>query len=63
MFDKVRLEAANDTESSSMESGVVLPGEKLFVFHLLNCSTVPLSELDRRGGRTTKLELERELVR
>lgn len=39
MFDKVRLEAANDTESSSMESGVVLPGEKLFVLQL-NCALV-----------------------
>ena len=60
---KVMLEAANDIESSSVESGVVLPGE--FLSSSL-CSTVhlwPWSELDRRGGRTTKLELERQLVR
>ena len=41
---KVMLGAANDMESSSMESGVVLPGESLFVFHLFNCGLLRIGE-------------------
>ena len=46
---KVMLEAANDIESSSVESGVVLPGE--FLCHLsVNCSIVALVRTGQKRG-------------
>ena len=49
---KVMLDAANDIESSSVESGVVLPGESLFFLcHLsVNCSIVALVRTGQKRG-------------
>ena len=44
---KVMLEASNDIESSSVESGVVLPGE--FLSSSL-CSTVALVRIGQKRG-------------